>query len=178
MNKRVKFIEEQSDKNNFMGGKYKSWGKNGYYCFEGFPVIEIEWANWDKGLIAGNKCRVMRKNPYDYGERKHKPGVSLDDIGHLVNTSNYIKNSRLAMFRISKYSSCRGISYLSGEYVPVDDYHCHHMKPLEKGGTNDFDNLCVLSETEHIILHSSTPERLYELLPQKKKRIKSLIEIL
>jgi len=118
----------------------------------------------------------LRKNPYDYGESKHKPGVSLEDIGYLVNTSRYIKNSRLAMFRISKYSSTRGVSYISGEYVPVEDYHCHHIKPKEKGGKNDFDNLCVLSETDHIILHSSNPSRLYELYPMKKKRIKSLID--
>jgi len=159
-----------------MGGTYKSWGKNGYYCFESYPVIGINWANWDNKLISADKSTVKRKNPYDYGERKHKPCVSLEDIGYLVNTSKYIRNSRLAMFRVSKYSSCKGISYLSGEYVSVDEYHYHHIKPREKGGTNDFDNLCVLSKIEHEILHSSTPEKLYELFPKKKKRIKFLIE--
>ena len=176
MEKRVKFIEMQSHKNNFMGGRYKTWGKNGYYCFESYPVIEIDWANWDNKLLAAIKGKVMRKNPYDYGEKKHKTGVSLEDIGYLVNTSRYIKNSRLAMFRISKYSSCRGISYLSGEYVSVSEYHCHHIKPKENGGTNDFDNLCVLSEIEHKILHSSNPSELYNLYPKKKNRIKKLIE--
>ena len=56
------------------------------------------------------------------------------------------------MFRISKYSSVKGKSYLSGEYVAVEDYHCHHTNPVRKGGTHDFNNLCVLSETEHAIL--------------------------
>ena len=82
------------------------------------------------------------------------------------------------MFRISKYSSVKGISYLSGEFVPVDEYHCHHIKPISKGGTNDFDNLCVLSELEHQILHSNTPERLYEIFPKRKKRIQLLIDAL
>jgi len=178
MKKRVKFIEEQSCKNNFMRGVYKTWGKDGYYCFEGYPIIQIEWANWDNTLIAGQKGKITRKNPYDYGEKRHRPGVSLEDIGYLVNTSKYIKNSRLAMFRISKYSSCKGVSYLSGEYVPVNEYHCHHIKPRENGGTNDFDNLCVLSKTEHDILHSSEPSVLYEIYPKKKKRIKDLIDCL
>ena len=159
-----------------MGGRYKTWGKNGYYCFESYPVIEIDWANWDGNLIHATKGRVSRVNPYDYGERNHKPGVSLDDIDYLVNTSRYIKNSRLAIFRISKYSSCKGVSYLSGEYVPVNEYHCHHIKPREKGGTHDFDNLCVMSETEHTILHSSDPSSLYLLYPKNRKRIKALIE--
>ena len=176
MNTRVKFIKEQFCKNDFMQGKYKKWGKTGYYCFATYPVIQIDWANWDSTLICGTKGKVVRTNPYNYGEEKHKPGVSLEDIGYLVNTSKYIKNSRLAMFRISKYSSCKGISYLSGEYVPVSEYHCHHIKPREKGGTHDFDNLCVLSETEHQLLHSSNQNVLYELYPKKRKRIKELID--
>lgn len=174
----VKFTEEQSSKNNFHGGCYSSWGKNGYYCFNGYPIIEIQWANWDKGLIAAVKGKVSRENPYCYAQKKHKPGVSLEDIGYLVNTSQYIKNSRLAMFRISKYSSVKGVSCLSGERVPVEDYHCHHIIPRCKGGTNDFQNLCVLSELEHRILHGSAPEQLYDLYPRRKKQIKALIEAL
>jgi len=178
MFKNIKFTAEQSFKNDFHGGTYHSWGKNGYYCFKGYPVIEIQWASWDSWLIAGGKGTAKRDNPYFYGKKRHKPGVSLDDIGCLVEISKYIKNSRLAMFRISKYSSVKGVSYLSGEYVPVGEYHCHHIRPLDKGGTNDFDNLCVLSETEHTILHSKTHERLYDLYPKKKKRCKVLIKAL
>lgn len=175
MDKKVKFTTEQSYKNNFMGGKYGSWGKEGSYCFDNYPIIEIDWANWDKTLISAMKGRVARRNPYDYGKNKHKPGVSLDDIGYLVNTSALMKNSRYAMFRVSKYSSVKGISYMTGEYVPVTEYHCHHIVPRCKNGTNDFDNLCVLSKTEHEILHSQNPELLYSLYPKRKKRISELI---
>jgi len=87
MDKKIKFTTEQSFKNNFQGGCYRSWGKNGYYCLDTYPVIEIDWANWDSGLIAWHKCKVIRENPYHYGEEKHKPGVSLEAIGYLVNTS-------------------------------------------------------------------------------------------
>jgi len=130
------------------------------------------WTTW----ASGNKGKVSRKNPYDYKERNHKPGVSMEDIGYLVNSSKYLKNSRYAMFRVSKYSSTHGKSFLSGELVPVQEYHCHHILPISKGGSNDFDNLCVLSETEHRILHSKTPEILYEMYPRRKKRAKLLIE--
>ncbi len=176
MNRDVKFTTEQSCKNKFLGGRYRTWGTKGYYCFHEFPVIEINWANWDESLIAAKRGSAARKNPYAYGEKKHKPGVSLDDISYLANTSKFIKNSRLSLFRISKYSSVKGVSYMSGEFVPVTEYHCHHIKPLSKGGTNDFDNLCVLSELEHTILHSNTPKRLYTLYPRKIRRIKSLID--
>lgn len=176
MEAKAKFITEQSHKDSFLSGRYKSWGKNGYYCFANLPIIQIGWANWDSSLISGNKGKVSRKNPYDYQERNHKPGVSMEDINYLVNSSKYLKNSKYAMFRISKYSSTHGKSFLSGERVSVQEYHCHHILPVSKGGTSDFDNLCVLSETEHRILHSKTPEILYEMYPRRKKRVKSLIE--
>ena len=178
MDKKIKFITEQIYKNGFQGGRYKSWGKNGYYCYEKYPVIEINWANWDSGLIAWHKCKVTRENPYHYDDKeKHRPGVSLEAISYLVTTSKHIKNSRLAMFRISKYSSVKGVSYLSGEFVPVEEYHCHHIKPIARGGTHDFDNLCVLSETEHQMLHYN-PEQLYAMYPRKHKRIKLLVDAL
>lgn len=178
MERNVTFTQEQSYKNNFQRGGYRSWGSNGYYCFNGYPIVEIQWASWDNWLLAGGNGVVRRENPYSQKKRQKRPGVSIDDIEYLVRVSKHIKNSRLALFRISKYSSTKGISYLSGEYVPVGLYHCHHIKPLKNGGTNDFNNLCVLSELEHTILHSTTPERLYDLFPKKKKRIKALIEAL
>ncbi len=178
MNRDAKFTQVQSHKDNFLEGRYRSWGKKGYYCFHSFPVIEIWWANWDNKLIAAQRGTAARENPYDYGEKKHKPGVSLADIGYLVNTSTHIKNSKMAMFRISKYSSVKGVSYMSGQFVPVNEYHCHHITPRARGGTDNFDNLCVLSELEHMILHSNTPERLYSMFPRKIRRIKALIDAL
>lgn len=178
MHQRVTFTENHAYLTKFLSGTYKTWGKKGYYCFGQYPIIEIHWANWDSGLISAVKSSVARLNPYAYGEKKHRPGVSMADITYLVNTSKYIRNSRLAMFRISKYSSMKGKSYISGEYVPVDEYHCHHIKPRKAGGTNDFDNLCVLSETEHEILHGAHPELLLKMFPKKKRKIRTLIRAL
>ncbi|MCD8079446.1 MAG: HNH endonuclease, partial [Bacteroides sp.] len=178
MDKNVKFTKEQSYKNRFQEGIYRTWGTKGYYCFNGCPVIELQWAKWDSDLIGAKRGKVTRENPYHYGEKKQRPGVSVEDIGYLVHTSKPIRNSRFAMFRISKYSSVGGISYLSGLHVPVRDYHCHHIIPLSKGGTHDFKNLCVLSELEHTILHSPNPERLYAMFSHKNRRITALINAL
>lgn len=175
LEQKAKFITEQSYKNSFLDGRYKTWGRNGYYCFDGLPIVQIGWANWDSGLIFGKKGIVARRNPYNYGKKTHKPGVSMEDISYLVNSSKHLKNSRYAMFRISKYSSMRGKSYLSGQFVPVEKYHCHHIKPLSKGGDNNFLNLCVLSEEEHRILHSKDPQRLYQMYPNRTGRVKFLI---
>lgn len=175
MQAKAKFVTEQAYKDSFLNGRYKTWGKTGYYCFDGLPILQIGWANWDSALISGKKGIVARQNPYHYGAKEHKPGVSMEDITYLVNASKYLKNSRYAMFRISKYSSMHGKSFLSGEVVLVERYHCHHIVPCQKGGTDDFSNLCVLSDVEHRILHSKAPERLYGMYPRRKGRVHYLI---
>lgn len=63
MEAKAKFTTEQSHKDSFLNGRYKSWGKNGYYCFANLPIIQIGWANWDSSLISGNKGKVSRKKP-------------------------------------------------------------------------------------------------------------------
>jgi hypothetical protein len=157
---RAKFTQDQSIKDDFQNGCYASWGKKGYYTYASVPVIQIDWANWDSKLIAAVRSKVTRENPYDYGAKMQKPGVSMDDISYLVNSSRYVVNSRLALFRVSKYSSVKGVSYLSGIKVSVHDYHLHHIIPSKNNGSDDFNNLCVLSEDEHTTLHGLNPEQL------------------
>ena len=69
-------------------------------AFDGLPIVQIGWANWDSGLIFGKRI-VARRNPYNYGKKTHKPGVSMEDISYLVNSSKHLKNSRYAMFKES-----------------------------------------------------------------------------
>lgn len=182
MKRRATFTTKQEFKNEFMDGKYKSWGCTGYYIHgrSGTPIIQLGWANWDSKLTHGNRNKVTRPNPYDYGEKKnHKTGVSLGDIKYLVESAKLSReSSKYCEFRISKYSCCSGKSFLSGDFVPVDRYYCHHKIPRCKSGKDEFDNLCVLSDGQHKILHSNTPERLYDIVGKKlHNRVKELIDL-
>jgi hypothetical protein len=58
------------------------------------------------------------------------------------------------------------------------DWHSAFYDAIRMELVQDRDKLlfeCVLSETEHQILHSASPERLYGILPKKKKRISALV---
>ncbi|MFC0476948.1 reverse transcriptase domain-containing protein [Robertmurraya beringensis] len=153
---------------------YKTWGRNGWWVIARTPVLELGWANWDKTLIGHLRQKVNRTNPYDYGEKAHKPGVSLNEIAYLVNTSNYIGSysMRYRNYRVSLYSSLHGVGYLTGEKVDVANYHCHHVLPKSKGGSDAFNNLVILTADEHRILHSKNYIQLLSLCKQSKKYIK------
>lgn len=157
---------------------YKSWGQNKFHHLHGFPVLQLDWANWDNKLCGYLKQKVKRTNPYDYG-KSQQTGVSGQEIQFLVHSSQMMINGSMKYrdFRVSKYSCCKGRSYISGQKVSVGEYHCHHMIPKTKGGTDNWDNLCVLSESEHRLLHSNNYMTLLDdVTSQKfKKRIKELI---
>ena len=148
---------------------YKTWGQKSFYHLHGFPILELGWASFDKNLCATHKRTIRRENPYDY-PKPQQAGVSKEDISYLVNSSQLMKNGSMKYrdFRVSKYSCCRGVSYISGEKVLVEEYHCHHILPKSRGGTDDWHNLCVLSEVEHRILHSNS----YNLLLKQAKSTK------
>lgn len=184
MNNFAKFTTNNEYKNQFLNGKYKSWGENGNYYFgEYIPIVKIGWANWNKNRLFIKNMNVSRKNPYIYPEaKKHIVGVELEDIKYLVECAKFsTKSSRYNQFRISKYSANNGKSYINSEdFVSVRDYNCHHIIPISKGGKDDYNNLCILSKEDHILLHTN-PNKLhqkYTHLKNYNKKIKDRINFL
>lgn len=156
---------------------YKTWGQKSFYHLHGFPILEIRWTNWDKNLCSSYHRTIRRINPYDY-PKPQIAGVSEQDISYLITSSASMKNGSMKYhdFRVSKYSCCRGVSYITGEKVPVNDYHCHHIIPKSKGGTDDWHNLCVLTVSEHKLLQNSYTTLLEQAkAPKYRRRIIELI---
>ena len=40
----------------------------------------------------------------------------------------------------------------------VDEIHCHHKKPVSQGGTDKYQNLVIVSEDVHKLIHASKQE--------------------
>jgi group II intron reverse transcriptase/maturase len=60
--------------------------------------------------------------------------------------------------RISKYAAQKGYDYVTGYFLPAYDVHCHHIIPKSSGGKDSFDNLVVVSEATHKLIHSTCPQ--------------------
>ncbi|WP_326953626.1 HNH endonuclease signature motif containing protein [Aneurinibacillus migulanus] len=54
--------------------------------------------------------------------------------------------------------------------------HCHHVIPRELGGTDKYDNLRIVHEHVHKLIHATTPETInkYISLITNKKSLKKL----
>ena len=56
--------------------------------------------------------------------------------------------------RISVYSAQIGRCAVTGKELWIDELHCHHITPVEQGGTDEYRNLVILHEDVHRLIHA------------------------
>lgn len=87
------------------------------------------------------------------------------------------KSIEFADNRISLYAAQYGKCAVTGEPLMPYEIRCHHKIPIEYGGTDDYNNLVLVSETVHILIHStkkSTIDGYLKLLDLNKKQLEKL----
>lgn len=73
--------------------------------------------------------------------------------------------------RLSKYTAQRGKCPISGEELGINA-EVHHIKPVSQGGTDEFQNLVIVTQNVHKLIHATEEEtiQLYlKTLPLKPK---------
>ena len=68
---------------------------------------------------------------------------------------------------ISRYAAQGGRCAVTGQFLELDEIHCHRIKRRTHGGQNKYHNLVIISEEVHLLVHSrestilnATPETL------------------
>ena len=69
--------------------------------------------------------------------------------------------------RISKWSLQQGCCSVMKSYLGTN-FHCHHIIPRHKGGSDKFSNLVILSPEVHRLVHATNPETISTLLNELK----------
>ena len=65
--------------------------------------------------------------------------------------------------RISLYSAQWGKCAITGiEFKTIEEIHCHHKIPRKYGGTDAYENLTLVNEMAHRLIHASEPETIGE----------------
>ena len=61
--------------------------------------------------------------------------------------------------RISHFSAQYGRCSVTGiEFIRIEDIHCHHKIPRSMGGTDKYDNLILVLEPVHKLIHATNTE--------------------
>ena len=60
--------------------------------------------------------------------------------------------------RVYLYSAQYGKCAVTGEVLWIDEIHCHHKKPVSKGGIDEYKNLVIVHEYIHMLIHATMEE--------------------
>lgn len=157
--------------------KRKTFNIKGEYLY---PISDIQWH-----LLLNFRPKI---NSYTEEGRKIIYKQMSENISkEMYKLFQYSTKSPVIKYsveyydnRISKYSMQNGKCGVTGEFLRAEEVHCHHILPKELGGTDGFNNLIVVHEWVHILIHSIdvlTIEKYLQLLKLNDKQLKKLNQL-
>jgi RNA-directed DNA polymerase len=135
---------------------------------------------------------IQKKNPM-YKKRKickytawgreeiHKNLKFNDSVITVIRLlGNYVNKNRSIEYcdnRISLYSAQCGRCAVTGKELWIDELHCHHKMPVSQGGTDKYQNLLILHEDVHRLIHATAQETINAYLDLLKPTKPMLVKI-
>ena len=81
--------------------------------------------------------------------------MQLALLYHLMNNPCGKQSVEYNDNRIALYVAQKGKCAVSGVELEANQVDCHHKKPLVLGGNDSYQNLIIVSDVVHILIHSS-----------------------
>ncbi|EPD1725697.1 HNH endonuclease [Enterococcus faecalis] len=105
---------------------------------------------------------------------KPKIGSELIKMGQ-----KYSENQSIEFLdnKLSRYSMQNGKCAVTGEFLTSEITHGHHIVPKEQGGTDDYQNIVIVHEWIHKLIHAKTKqtiEEYFNVLQLNEKQLKKL----
>ena len=75
----------------------------------------------------------------------------------IINHKTYKRSMEYVDNRISLYFAQKGKCAVTGEkFTTAKEIHCHHKIPKSQGGTDEYENLILVTKIVHKLIHAST----------------------
>lgn len=125
--------------------------------------------------------RKNRVNPYTPEGRteihKNLAGLNLAVMNHLMNTPAGQQSVEYNDNRIALYVAQKGKCAVSGITLDANQVDCHHKKPLSLGGDDSYQNLIIVSDAVHVLIHSSSERTIKKYLNDLQLNSKQLAKL-
>ena len=134
---------------------------------------------------------VKHKNPMGYptnrcpytpdGRKGLHDNLKFENVYLLAKLKNQQTYDRTIEFmdnRQSLFSAQTGKCGVTGRYfISVDEIHCHHITPRESGGSDKYENLILVLDDIHILIHAKTDDTIIRYLRKTKLDKEGLIKL-
>ena len=153
---------------NRLGKRLKKQGKtNNRYILEhyggskmlryinGFPMCPIGYIQTKAPLYKKKEiCKYTKA-----GRAKIHESLKFDItvLLMLMREQNTNKSIEFMDNRLSLWAAQYGKCAVTGRTLWIDEIHCHHKIPLRNGGTDRYQNLVIVHQDIHTLIHATLP---------------------
>ena len=143
------------------------------------PVAPISYISTKAPMCK--KRSVQKYTPEGRAEIHQNLGIDTAMLQTLLRQQLYDRSAEYADNRLSLYCAQYGKCAVTGKvFTETDDIHCHHKLPKEMGGKDNYQNLILVTESVHILIHATTQptiEKYLALLNLNKHQLQKLIKL-
>lgn len=111
-------------------------------------------------------------NDYVVSSRKnyHRDlkAIPKDVLKQVRNTYSSSRSIEYNDNRISRYIAQYGKCYVTKRIIDIDRVHCHHILPIRLSGDDSYENLVVVDEFVHRLIHATNEITIGKLLAMMK----------
>jgi len=103
------------------------------------------------------KRRTVNQYTKDGRESIHKnlEDVNLTILHYLMRNPVHFASVEFNNNRLALYCAQHGRCAVTKLPLSMDDIHCHHKQPKDKGGNDSYGNLVLVSEAIHLLIHAT-----------------------
>lgn len=125
---------------------------------------------------AVNFSQVICNYTKEGREKIHKSLMCIDKATLRYVQSSYIPKQSIEYNdnRISKFIAQYGKCYITKQELGKYDWHCHHKIPRKFGGNDNYQNLVILQEDIHRLIHMTDETKIRDVLKLFQIKGKSL----
>ncbi len=111
------------------------------------------------------KSRINKYTPEGRIEiHKNLSGINMAVLYYLMNSPCGKQSVEYNDNRIALYVAQKGKCAVSGVELEANQVDCHHKKPVALGGNDSYQNLIIVSDVVHILIHSSSERTIQKYL--------------
>lgn len=129
--------------------------------------------------VAKQKKRTVNSYTPEGRADLHKnlTTVNMNVLHYLMRNPVLYRSVEYNDNRLSLYSAQQGKCAVTGKALEIGDIHCHHKIPKHMRGTDKYQNLVLVCEVVHKLIHATNPETIakyMEPLNLDSKQLKTL----
>jgi hypothetical protein len=160
--------------NNYIREKYGKSREVRY--LSGHAIVPIAYVQ--HRVPMDKKKQINKFTPVGRAEiHKNLSNVDMNALYHLMNNPCGTASVEYNDNRIAMYVAQKGRCAILGTELKADEVHCHHKRPLVCGGDDTYQNLIIISDAVHRLIHSMnerTIKKYLNMINPNKRQLSQL----